>query len=183
MDCPSLDCAIKLSIWECYLSEVQLVPGGINEAVVLAECGKLALIEQRHNEILFLRWRLRAEGVEDGLGDRLEKLTNSNNVAWEEVITYDRLQLLPRKIEDDIFFEKLISYTSKAAFKCQEMEKKAENLERNSLLDDLLLLKRNYTANAELIRETELKLSNIEQCCGSETKVSDPSSGSRSSWE
>jgi len=133
------------------------------QAVVLEECSKLHRIEQTHNEIVFLQGKVKLDLITEDQERRLEVLIEANNRAWEHIITYDRLQLLPRKIEDDIFFEKLISYTNKAALSFQRSEKISEKFEQNELLNRLRILKKSYSFNAEQIRDIELRLSEIEE--------------------
>ncbi len=85
--------------------------------------------------------------------------------AWDRVVAYNILQQYPRKCDDDYFFELLITFTSRAAFKLQDSSNRAENLDRNRLLERLVNLKKRdrYQAEIENIIEIENKLSAIEE--------------------
>jgi hypothetical protein len=71
---PLLDCAVKLAIYECYISEIATVPGGLIEIVVEDECRKLHDIDQQFNELIFLQgYRAVGGGVDGGPAHGLGK--------------------------------------------------------------------------------------------------------------
>jgi hypothetical protein len=72
----------------------------------------------------------------------LTDLCRRMDEAWDRVVAYDILQQYPRKCDDDCFFELLITFTSRAAFKLQELSNRAENLDQNRLLERLVTLKK-----------------------------------------
>jgi len=152
-----------MAIYECYLSEIQSLPGGLIEVTILSECEKLQSIENNFNLLVFLQGKSRVEGLTEDQREQMEMLVQTNSRIWEDVITYDNLQLLPRKVDDDVFFEKLIEYTNRAAFRLQKIEREAENIEKRKLIGELLQLKKNFTEKFEEICEIETRLSLIEE--------------------
>jgi hypothetical protein len=52
---------------------------------------------------------------------RMEELTEDLPMAWGRVMDYETLQQYLRNCDDDIFFEKLIGYCTKAALRVQNL--------------------------------------------------------------
>ena len=101
-----MDCAIKLAIWFCFLSEIITVPGGIAEAVVQEECLKLNDIDALFNESVFLQGKARVAGTTVEEEERRAALAAQLDAAWTRILPYDALQQYPRQCEDDIFLKK-----------------------------------------------------------------------------
>jgi hypothetical protein len=101
-----LDCAIKLAIWFCFLSEIITVPGGIAEAVLQEECLKLNDIDALFNESVFLQGKARVAGTTVEEEERRAALAAQLDAAWTRILPYDALQQYPRQCEDDIFLKK-----------------------------------------------------------------------------
>ncbi len=118
---PLLDCAVKLAIYECYISEIATVPGGLIEIVVEDLCQKLHDIDQQFNEWIFLQGKSIATGLSAEETARMEELTEDLPMAWGRVMDYDTLQQYLRNCDDDIFFEELIGYCTKAALRVQNL--------------------------------------------------------------
>jgi hypothetical protein len=140
---PLLECGIKLSIWECYLASIRTEAGGVTEALVQEECLKLHDSDLLFNEAVFLQGKEKAVGHSEEEQRREADLVMRLGESWNRVISYDGLQQYPRNCDDDVFFEKLIDVTSKAAFKMQKLSAEAENFVRKNLLKKLWELKQN----------------------------------------
>jgi hypothetical protein len=153
---PLLDIAVKLSIWECYLSEIDTTQVIITAATVLEECTKLSEIDELYNEAIFLQGKVTA---------RVTDLVRRMDEDWGRIVTYDVLQRYPRKCEDDKFFELLIDYTNRATFKLQDKSNRAEKIVRNRLLNQLKDLKKQdrYLGSMPTIVEIENKLNEMEE--------------------
>jgi exonuclease III len=162
---PLLEHGVKLAVWECYLSEFLIEPGGLVEAIFHDECFKLQAIENIYNELVFLQGKDVATGLTEEEVERQAHLAEQVTGAWTRVISYEHLQRHQRKCNDDVFFEKLILITREAAIKLQNLVTKAENFEKNKLLDKLRYLKKNdgYSVNFDSIQETEARLNEIEE--------------------
>jgi hypothetical protein len=162
---PLLDCAIKLAIWECYLTAILCIPGGLVEAVVYEECVKLNNIDTSFNELVFLQGKAAVTGLTEEETANEERIRARVAEAWTDVISYERLQNYPRNCDDDIFFESLIMYTSKAAMTLQSRAILAENCERTGLLGRLKKIKQNdrYEAEFDTVKEIESRLNQIEE--------------------
>ncbi len=160
-----MDVAVKLSIWECYLSEIDTSQGIITAATVLEECLKLSEIDNLFNEAIFLQGKAAAGEATEAEQARVTDLVRRMDEDWERIVTYDVLQRYPRKCEDNIFFELLIDYTNRAVFNPQDKSNRAEKLERNRLLDQLKNLKKQdrYLASMPEIVEIENKLNDMEE--------------------
>jgi hypothetical protein len=137
-----LDCAVKLAIWECYLSETDTAQGGIIAATVHDECVKLNDIDTNFNEAVLLQGKVTSGEATEEEKTSVADLCRRMDEAWDRVVAYDILQQYPRKCDDDFFFELLITFTSRAAFKLQDLSNKSENLDRNRLLERLVKLKK-----------------------------------------
>ena len=143
IDNPLLEGAVKLAIWETYLKEFVFEAGGIDDAVFREECLKLSSIEEKHNSLICLRGIAVTRDLDEEEMGREQLLAADIDREWENVIPYDNLQLLPRNIDDDLFFELLITNTSQAAFRIQNMAFNAEQMECNNLYDRFKIIKRN----------------------------------------
>jgi len=162
---PLLECAIKLAIYECYISEFRLEPGGLIAMLVQEECLRLNEIDSMFTEAIYLQGKSVVLGLTVEETAREEDLAASMGRAWTEVMSYDFLQQQERKCTDDVFFEKLIEYVRKAALKIQSLVKKAEELDRNALLKKLAELKTagSFDNNFVQIQEIENRLNLLDE--------------------
>ncbi len=146
-----------MATWECYLTELTVVPGGILDALRYEECLKLNDIDALFNEAIFLQGKAVTSGVTEEEQARVAALTVLMEEAWSRVIPYDTLQQHPRNCDDDIFFEKLIVFTNRAVLKIQDSTHRAENALRADLLSRLKPLKKSdqFSANFDEIQEIE----------------------------
>jgi hypothetical protein len=168
-----LDCAIKLAIWFCFLSEIITVPGGIAEAVVQEECLKLNDIDAIFSESVFLQGKARVAGISVEEEERRAALAAQLDAAWTRILLYEALQQYPRQCEDDIFFEKMIDHSSRAAFKLQQLVSIAENSERKLLLENLKSLKtgNGYQENFPEIQLIENRLNEMDECINADKVI------------
>jgi hypothetical protein len=97
--------------------------------------------------------------------ERMDELKAAMVVAWNEVMDYEALQLYQRDCDDDIFFEDIIVFSSKAALRVQRLVKQAENLDRQDTLKNLSLLKNNgdFNENFDEIQVLENRLNQLEE--------------------
>jgi hypothetical protein len=97
--------------------------------------------------------------------ERMEELKAAMVVAWNQVMDYEALQLYQRDCDDDIFFEDIIVFSSKAALRVQRLVKQAENLDRQNTLKNLSLLKNNgdFNENFDEIQVLENRLNQLEE--------------------
>jgi hypothetical protein len=114
---PLLECAVKLSIYECYISKFRFEPGGLIAVLAEDECLKLNEIDSMFTESIYLQGKLVAAGLTAEETAREQDLAASMERAWSEVMSYEFLQQQERKCSDDVFFEKLIENVRKAALK------------------------------------------------------------------
>ena len=165
LDNPLLECAVKLSIWESYLEVVDFLPGGLVEAIFTDQCQKLAIIEDKFNASVLLRGKLVTGDLTDEEEIEVTDLAESMEEEWTQVLSYDALQLLPRYVDDDCFFESLIKKTTSAALSLQKSHSLAESGEKSRLISSLRDLKKNggFDTNFDLICEIESKLNSIEE--------------------
>ncbi len=162
---PLLEWAVKLATWECYLTELTVVPGGVLDAMRYEECLKLNDIDALFNESIYLQGKAVTSGVTEEEQARVAALTVRMEEAWTRVIPYDALQQHPRNCDDDIFFEKLIVFTNRAVLNIQDLVNRAENAVRADLLSRLKPLKKSdqFSANFEEIQEIENRLNIIDE--------------------
>ncbi len=138
----------------------------MTEALVQEECLKLHDIDLMFNEAVLLQGKEKAVGNSEVEQRRETDLVMWLGESWNRVISYDGLQQYPRNCDDDVFFEKLIDITSKAAFKMQKLSSEAENFVRKNLLKKLWELKHNNVNGPERqneIQEVEKKLNDMDE--------------------
>lgn len=144
---------------------MEFIPAGVTEAIFIAECEKLSIIEQHFNELIFLQGKGVLQDLDDDELRRQDLLHEQSAAVWTTVLSYERLQQFPRKCDDDAFFEKLILNTSKAALKIQNLAKRAEDQYRDRLRNELKGYKTmgRYSEHHVRILEIEQELNLMEE--------------------
>ena len=104
--------------------------------------------------------------------ERMVELKAEMVEAWNQVMDYDALQIYQRDCDDDIFFEDIIVFSSKAALRVQRLVKQAENLDRQNTLKNLRILKNNgFSENFDEIQVLENRLNQLEERINSDKVI------------
>jgi hypothetical protein len=94
------------------------------------------------NSLVSMAGRVEMGNVDEDDLQRLAVLKDRMTADWENVMPYDILQQQPRNVTDDLFFENLITKTSRAAMQIQGAIVKGENSKKDELLTRLASLKK-----------------------------------------
>ena len=152
---------VLLAVYETYISYVRTVQGGVIDNLLGTLCNQLDGMDNNFS-IIYKQcdsWSWKATPP-DQLEARQRALLNIENV-FSNIMQVDELENLPRTIDDDDFFEKLVGAINKHVLLLQAKSSENEHSTEKGLSSWLLLLKRNYVDNSNEIKVIEDTLNSI----------------------
>ena len=152
---------VLLAVYETYISYVRAVQGGVIDNLLGTLCNQLDGMDNDFS-IIYKQcdsWSWKATPP-DQLEARQRALLNIENV-FSNIMQVDELENLPRTIDDDDFFEKLVGAINKHVLLLQAKSSENEHSTEKGLSSWLLLLKRNYVDNSNEIKVIEDTLNSI----------------------
>jgi exonuclease III len=151
-----------LSLYECYIENLSLGTFGCYDVLIRDLCSDLDEIDRR---VFLLKefcagwdWRSDLSALELELKDRYLR---EIDVIFENNLGIEFLAGIPKKVEDDIFFEALITKTFSSITRLQRECEKGANIKKNMLLNSLSILRQNFSANEREIQQKETELSGL----------------------
>jgi exonuclease III len=159
---PLLEYFVILSLYECYISNIHFSRFEARTLMVEDSCLDLDRVDTMLAELLHLcdSWSWKPTLSEDDLQIRDEKIAEIDQILTE-IIDLDTLSNMPKKIDDDEFFEKLIKVSNNAVLTLQKRSLFEETASKRNLVKKLDTLKGDFTANIEEIKLVENRISTI----------------------
>ena len=150
-----------LAIYETYITNIAYINNGIISNIVRQAINQLSQVEEDLNSVVDFcdPWGWRPLNTEDK-ASRDILLTNIDRKIGE-VISLDELGELPRKIDDDVFFEELNRNINSYILKLQKNSSSRDTDRIKLLNSELLVLKSDFERNFEHIRSKEYEISTI----------------------
>ena len=152
---------VILAMYETYIGQIACVKNGIVDVILTNLSGELDTISPHLAVLLSLcdswSWKPISPGDRDIRDVTLGIIDNILGNAT----TLEELSAFPKKVDDDVFFEILISNINRCVLGLQFDSVKSEKKKVNKIVSELGQLKRNYLANKDRILEQEDTLNRI----------------------
>ena len=152
---------VILAMYETYISHITCVRNGIVDVMLQNLCGRLDSTADNITLLLDFcgPWAWKALTPQETV--RKNELCIEVENSFGTIMSLDELSRLPRNLDDDEFFEILISKINQAVLKLQQNSLRSEQSRIKIIKSALVQLKNNYNSNRVEIENFEDELGMI----------------------
>jgi exonuclease III len=155
---------VKLAVHKTTIFASMVDAGPLTMTILDSELEKLEQIEVLINRIIVLRGMATTGDLNPDLEGELLAATTELPTLWNNSATLYYLRGFDRQVQNDVFFEELVSCTKEAMLSLQSKIKEAESKNKRNWTIELSILKTgNYVANFERICHLETLLNNASE--------------------